>query len=67
MPARFEKGGTLLLLPGCPLGEPNHLQVPGALAPERDATTLLKCWRDLVDALSRAGDWKMVLLNGHGG
>src|SRR5947209_5901630 len=63
-----EKGANVLLLPGMPFGvNTNHLQVPGALALSVTPTTLLKVLTDLVDALSRQGIRKMVLLNGHGG
>ena len=64
----YGRGGNVLLLPTMPFGvNTNHLKVPGALALSVTPTTLLKLMTDLVDALSRQGIRKMVLLNGHGG
>lgn len=64
----FKRGANVLLLPAMPFGvNTNHLKVPGALALSVTPTTLLKMLGDLVDALSRQGIRKMVLLNGHGG
>ena len=64
----YNKGASVLLLPGMPFGvNTNHLKIPGALALSVTPTTLLKLLVDLVDALSRQGIRKMVLLNGHGG
>lgn len=61
-------GGNVLLLPAMPFGvNTNHLKVPGGLALSVTPTTLLALLADLVDALSRQGIRKMVLLNGHGG
>ncbi len=64
----YRRGGNVLLLPAMPFGvNTNHLKVPGGLALSVTPTTLLKLLTDLVDALSRQGIRKMVLLNGHGG
>ena len=64
----YKKGASVLLLPAMPFGvNTNHLKVPGALALSVTPTTLLKLITDLVDALSRQGVKKLVLLNGHGG
>ena len=64
----YARGANVLLLPNMPFGvNTNHLKVPGALALSVTPTTLLKVLADLVDALSRQGIRKMVLLNGHGG
>jgi creatinine amidohydrolase len=64
----YERGGNVLLLPTMPFGvNTNHLKVKGGLALSVTPTTILKILTDLVDALSRQGIRKMVLLNGHGG
>ena len=64
----YNKGAGVLLLPTMPFGvNTNHLKVPGGLALSVTPTTLLKLITDLVDALSRQGIRKLVLLNGHGG
>src|SRR5579862_695935 len=64
----YHKGASVLLLPGMPFGvNTNHLKVPGGLALSVTPTTLLKLITDLVDALSRQGIRKMMLLNDHGG
>src|SRR5258706_5005010 len=64
----YARGANVLLLPNMPFGvNTNHLKVPGALALSVTPTTLLKVLADLVDALSRQGIRKMVLLNGHAG
>ena len=64
----YQRGANVLLLPAMPFGvNTNHLKVPGGLALSVTPTTLLKVMADLVDALSRQGIRKMVLLNGHGG
>jgi creatinine amidohydrolase len=64
----YKKGAGVLLLPTVPFGvNTNHLKVPGGLALSVTPTTLLKLLGDLVEALSRQGIRKMVLLNGHGG
>src|SRR5438552_11654319 len=64
----YQRGAKVLLLPTMPFGvNTNHLKVPGALALSVTPSTLLKVLADLVDALSRQGVRKMVLLNGHGG
>jgi len=64
----YDKGAKVLLLPTMPFGvNTNHLKVPGGLALSVKPTTLLAIITDLVDALSRQGLRKLVLLNGHGG
>ena len=64
----YQRGANVLLLPAMPFGvNTNHLKVRGGLALSVTPTTLLKVMADLVDALSRQGIRKMVLLNGHGG
>jgi creatinine amidohydrolase len=64
----YRAEAKVLLLPAMPFGvNTNHLKVPGALALSVTPTTLLKLIEDLVDALSRQGLRKIVLLNGHGG
>jgi creatinine amidohydrolase len=64
----YRAGAHVVLLPTIPYGvNTNHLKVPGALACSVTPTTLLHLLTDLVDALSRQGVRKLVLLNGHGG
>jgi len=64
----YKAGAKVVLLPAVPFGvNTNHLKVPGALALSMTPTTLLAILTDLIDALSRQGVRKLLLLNGHGG
>jgi creatinine amidohydrolase len=61
-------GAKVILLPALPFGvNTNHLKVPGAVTCSLTPTTMLAILTDLVDAMSRQGIKKMLLLNGHGG
>lgn len=64
----WDRGAKVLLLPCMPFGvNTNTMGVPGGVALSVTPSTLLKVLTDLVDALSRQGIRKVVLLNSHGG
>jgi creatinine amidohydrolase len=63
-----ERGAKVLLLPCMPFGvNTNTMGVAGGVALSVTPSTLLKVLTDLVDALTRQGIKKIVLLNSHGG